>query len=284
MDAVIDIGSNSVRLAYIKSKVNPKKINTTFLAEGLASSGFLSFEAIERTANAVIAFYDEAISNGAETVYIFGTEAMRSGKNSHLLVEKVKEKTGVSIDIISGEDEAKAGFVGASDNRKCCIVDIGGASIEIVEGEGKIERGLSLPLGVMRVLDVCSNDEKKISDYYEKEVSKYPRFTYPLIGIGGTATSLSAMALGVDEYDAVRNHGSTLSLSTLYELKDKIFACKSPDEVFEKFPVIGKKRAKVIGVGCIALIKIMEYLSYFSLTISEADNVEGYYAIKTQSK
>ena len=60
MDAVIDIGSNSVRLAFMKGDVNPKKINTTFLAEGLASSGFLSMPAIERTANAVHAFYQTA--------------------------------------------------------------------------------------------------------------------------------------------------------------------------------------------------------------------------------
>ena len=279
MDAVIDIGSNSVRLAFMKGEVNPKKINTTFLAEGLASSGFLSMPAIERTAKAIVDFYNEAKSVGAERIFIFGTEAVRSGKNAHLLVEKVRAQTGATIDIISGEQEAQTGFWGASNDEKCCIVDIGGASIEVVQGEKEIENGLSLPLGVVRVLDICSNDERKISEYYENEVKKYPRFTYPLVGIGGTATSLCAMVFDMKEYDAIKNHGRIMKIDDLYRLKTEIFSCKNYEEVYEKYPVIGKKRARVIGVGCIALIKIMEHLNKTEITVSESDNIEGYYKL-----
>jgi exopolyphosphatase/guanosine-5'-triphosphate,3'-diphosphate pyrophosphatase len=160
MDAVIDIGSNSVRLCFMENKVvNPKKVSTTFLSENLAITGSLLLEAIKRTTDAVISFVNEAKSRGADRIFIFGTEAMRSGKNAYVVSEIVQSVTGISIDVISGRDEALCGFVGANmQGEKVCVIDIGGASIELVQGQNEIEDGLSLPIGVMRVKDICKND------------------------------------------------------------------------------------------------------------------------------
>ena len=281
MDAVIDIGSNSVRLCFMKDRaVNPKKVSTTFLSENLALTGSLMQEAIERTANAIISFVNEAKAENAERIFIFGTEAMRSGKNASELVTLIREKTGITIDVISGNDEALCGFVGANSKReKVCVIDIGGASVELVQGESVIENGLSLPIGVMRVKDLCGNDREKIHAYYKEQVKKYPRFTYGAIGIGGTATSLSAMIKKMKVYSAEENHGSIISLSQLEELENEIFACNSSEEIAEVFPSIGEKRARVIGVGCIALIEILRYLGKDEFRVSEHDNVEGYYLL-----
>ena len=284
MDAVIDIGSNSVRLCFMENRaVNPKKVSTTFLSENLAITGSLLLEAIKRTTDAVISFVNEAKSRGADRIFIFGTEAMRSGKNAYVVSEIVQSTTGISIDVISGREEALCGFVGANmQGEKVCVIDIGGASIELVQGQNEIEDGLSLPIGVMRVKDICKNDREKTHEYYREQVKKYPRFTYKAVGIGGTATSLSAMVKRMQTYDATLNHGSVVTLEQLIALEEEIYACKDSEEIASAFPSIGEKRARVIGVGCIALIEILKYLGKTEFTVSEHDNIEGYYALKTR--
>ncbi len=284
MDAVIDIGSNSVRLCFMKNMaVNPKKVETTFLSENLALSGTLLPQAIERTTNAVISFVNEAKTNGAQRIFIFGTEAMRSGKNAYVVSETVQKATGIEIDVISGSYEALCGFMGANPNGEdVCVIDIGGASIELIEGKEKIQDGLSLPIGVMRVKDICKNDREKTHEYYREQVKKYPLFTSKAVGIGGTATSLSAMVKNMQTYDALLNHGSVITLDQLEKLEGEIYACKDSKEIAQTFPSIGEKRARVIGVGCIALIEILKYLDKTEFTVSEHDNMEGYYALKTR--
>ena len=284
MDAVIDIGSNSVRLCFMENRaVNPKKVSTTFLSENLAITGSLLLEAIKRTTDAVISFVNEAKSKGADRIFIFGTEAMRSGKNAYVVSEIVQHVTGISIDVISGRDEALCGFIGANMKReKVCVIDIGGASIELVQGQDEIEDSLSLPIGVMRVKDICKNNREKTHEYYREQVKKYPRFTYKAVGIGGTATSLSAMVKRMQTYDATLNHGSVVTLEQLIALEEEIYACKDSEEIASAFPSIGEKRARVIGVGCIALIEILKYLGKTEFTVSEHDNIEGYYALKTR--
>lgn len=279
MDAVIDIGSNSVRLCLMRDKkVNEKQIATTFLAENLALSGTLLPEAIKRTVKAVVDFVNDAKQNDADRIFIFATEAMRSGKNANVVVEEVKNATGITIDVISGNDEALCGFVGANaEKRKVCVVDIGGASIELVQGEKEIESGLSLPIGVTRVKNLCGNDREKIHAYYKEQVKAFPSFSYDLVGIGGTATSLSAMVKRMQKYDATINHGCVISLSELQQLENEIFELENSFEIANAFPSIGEKRARVIGVGCIALVEIMKYLNKTHYTVSEHDNVEGYY-------
>jgi exopolyphosphatase/guanosine-5'-triphosphate,3'-diphosphate pyrophosphatase len=165
---------------------------------------------------------------------------------------------------------------------KVCVIDIGGASIELVQGQNEIEDGLSLPIGVMRVKDICKNDREKTHEYYREQVKKYPRFTYKAVGIGGTATSLSAMVKRMQTYDATLNHGSVITLEQLIALEEEIYACKDSEEIANTFPSIGEKRARVIGVGCIALIEILKYLGKTEFTVSEHDNIEGYYALKTR--
>ena len=284
MDAVIDIGSNSVRLCFMENRaVNPKKVSTTFLSENLAITGSLLLEAIKRTTDAVISFVNEAKSKGADRIFIFGTEAMRSGKNAYVVSEIVQHVTGISIDVISGRDEALCGFIGANmQGEKVCVIDIGGASIELVQGQDEIEDSLSLPIGVMRVKDICKNNREKTHEYYREQVKKYPRFTYKAVGIGGTATSLSAMVKRMQTYDATLNHGSVVTLEQLIALEKEIYACKDSEEIASAFPSIGEKRARVIGVGCIALIEILKYLGKTEFTVSEHDNIEGYYALKTR--
>ena len=276
MDAVIDIGSNSVRLFVESGKaVTPKKLNTTQLAQGLANTGKLNNEAMVRTADAVANFFVDAKNAGAGKVYIFGTEAMRC-PGGETLKDMIFRRIGVETDIVSGDEEALLGYMGATDCKGSnAVLDIGGASVELIVGkDDDIIYKESLPLGVVRVKDCVGSDRREIEKYYSQQITAYKKERADrLIGIGGTATSLASMILKQQVYDADAIHGAVLTRGDIKNVTDVIFNCK---DIIALFPTIGAKRAGVIGHGAVLTGLIMDYLGYDSITVSERDNAEGY--------
>lgn len=278
MDAIIDVGSNSVRLCYILGEVNPKTPNTTFLSENLAINGYLSREAIDRTAIAVSSFYDQA-KQKCDNVYIFATEAVRSATNGNEFCDKVYSLTGKRVHVISGNEEALCGFVGSTSGKGGCVIDVGGASIEMIEGKDKIDFCKSIPYGVRRAFDTCGFDQNKTHAFYKQALVAFEKANLPVLGIGGTATSLSALNNKFNVYDAIKNHGSILTISDLEKLEEYIYSFDSHIALANAEPVLDEKRALVLGTGCIAFIEILKRLKCDSLTVSEADNAEGYYKL-----
>ncbi len=276
MNAVIDIGSNSVRLLVESgAKINKKYLNSTTLAENLAITGRLSEQAMIRTANAVADFFALAKKLGATDVYVFGTEAMRAPGGEELKA-RIEQTIPVNVEIVSGLEEARLGFVGAGGaNGSNAVIDVGGASVELISGNnGNIDYALSLPLGVVRVRDAIGDGRAAIEKYYAAEIKKYSRVSAgKLIGIGGTATSIASMALGQTVYDAEQIDGYKVTADILGELTDKVFACR---DRLSAFPTLSEKRARVIGHGLIIFSLLTSYLGYDGFTVSERDNMEGY--------
>lgn len=276
MIAVIDIGSNSVRLFLDRGlPVNPKKLNTTQLSEGLATLGRLNRDAMVRTADAVADFFDLAKRAGAKKVYVFGTEAMRN-PGGETLKSMIESRIPVQVDIISGKKEAEIGYVGCTGGKgNNAVIDIGGASVELTAGaDGKITYAESLKLGVVRVRDAIGSDRAAIENYYRKQICGYKKISADkLYAIGGTATSLASMLLGQKTYDADAVHGYVIEKNALDRLIDDIFAS---DNLGRDYPTLGEKRALVIGHGAILLSLLADYLGFDKITVSEHDNIEGY--------
>lgn len=134
---VIDIGSTSVRLMMTDGEKVEKRVNTTRLAENMDEMNTLQPVSIERTAQAVAEYYFVAMQNGAEDVYAYATEAVRSAKNKYRFVDRVRELCGLEIDILDKKTEAEIGFLGASTKGRCCVIDMGGASTEVSVGDGE---------------------------------------------------------------------------------------------------------------------------------------------------
>lgn len=279
IDAVIDIGSNSVRLLVTSDKViNEKTILTTTLAENLTSGGSLSDEAMTRTQTAIIELVNKAKAKNPRNIYIFATEAVRASGNGRQFCESTSKIIGIPIDIISGQIEAKIGFIGASNGENVVINDIGGASVELISGnKGEISYSESLPLGVVRLLNICGKNRTDIEKYVNMQIQKYKKIPcVKLVSIGGTATTLASMDLNLKVYDPVKVHGHTLTLSSLDRLTDFIFNY----DVMTKFPTLSERRAMVIGHGAIMQSAIMRRLDMDTAIISELDNMEGYLMYK----
>ncbi len=150
--AVIDIGSNSVRLLLWADGCSlSKTVLTTRLGEGISFSPTLLPQAIDRTVAAISELLKKAQDFGAVKIYAFATAAVRSAVNGQDFIHTVYENCGIIPEILSGEEEAEAGYLGALEGRDGGIIDVGGASSEITIGKnGKIIYAVSADVGADR--------------------------------------------------------------------------------------------------------------------------------------
>ena len=279
--AVIDVGSNSVRLMFVADgKVLYKALNTTRLGEGLATSATLKSEAIERSVNAVVDFYDRAKEEGAEEVYAFATAAVRSASNGQAFVDGVRAQRPLQVEVISGEEEAEIGILGALGNSDGGVIDVGGASTEIVVKKlGKMLFKKSVNIGVVRLKDKCGRDKGALVQTAREAAKEYVGFPPEtnLYAIGGTATTLAALALELKTYQSEKITGAILTKEKMQEISDKL-SQMSVEEI-AALPCMPKGRADVLLGGAVLLTTLMQELGVQTLTASDRDNLEGY-AIK----
>ena len=276
--AVIDIGSNSVRLMFVADgKVLYKRLNTTRLGEGLATSARLKIEAIERSANAVKDFYNAAKEEGAEQVFAFATAAVRFAENGNEFVARVKMLCGLSVEVISGEREAEIGITGALGNADGAVIDIGGASTEIVvRGKGEMIYKKSIDVGVVRLKDMCGQDFELLKEKAKECARQFGQVPthLPLYGIGGTATTLGALILEMQEYDSNKITGSVVSVKQMCDIAEKL--SKMSVAEIAVLPCVSQGRADVLLGGAVWLSIVMQELGFDELIISDRDNLEGY--------
>lgn len=276
---IIDIGSNSVRLALsADGKTLYKRLQTTRLGEGLALTGKINSKAIERTAKAVDDFKTEAERDGAERVFAFATASVRSASNGNDFVEYVKRQYGIDVDVISGETEAEIGLLGALGNANGGIVDLGGASCEVtVRKNGDIIYTKSVDAGAVRLLDACGRDRDKLEKYISEKLLSYGSFDagkYRMFGISGTATTLAAVKHKLSEYDPTIVHGTELTAREVGAFAEK-FLSMSVDEIKQLGGAV-VWRADVIAGASLFLYRLMQYMNISQMTVSENDNLEGY--------
>lgn len=276
--AVIDVGSNSVRLLiWSDGKTLYKGINTTRLGEGLALCGRLSQEPMERTCLAIAQFKEYARKEGVNTVRCFATAAVRSAENGAEFVALVFARTGVTVDVISGEEEASIGLLGACGAGDGGIIDIGGGSTELtLRVGGAVAYSKSLDIGAVRLYDLCGRDYEALDKLAREKIKGYGEVScdVPLYGIGGTATSLAALAQGLKEYNPEKVQDYKLTVPCLEQTVRRVFS-ETPGKLAEE-SCLPLKRAEIIGGGALLLLRLLEYLKVSEITVSERDNLEGY--------
>lgn len=278
MYAVIDIGSNSVRIMFHDGKNTIfKTIKTTKLADGLAQTGRLSEDAIHRSVKAVIDCIELAQKEYNIKPYIFATEAVRSAENGYVFTDSILEKTGIKVDVVDGKEEARLGFIGAYNGGRACIVDIGGASTEIVVGDEKgIQYAKSLKIGAVRLRDICGEDEEKLEQYLSEQLENYGEIpkSDEVIAIGGTASTLAAVALKLKIYDSSRVHNYILTEQVIKNCYSAILSVPVSQRV--KIDGLSAGREDIIIGAMYELLQIMKKLGVDKVRVSESDNLEGY--------
>lgn len=280
--AAIDIGSNSVRLMmWADGKTLYKRINTTRLGEGLVSTGVMSPAAMQRTAAAVRDFAAAAAEDGAAKVYAFATAAVRRAANREEFLGEVRRVAGIEVDVISGEEEAEIGILGALGNSDGGMIDVGGASTEIiVRRGGKSVYAHSADVGAVRLYDACGRDYDKLNGFITAALAEYGEVPAcgAMCAIGGTATTMAAVALALEKYDPAVIDGTRIGVAQAGEMAQKLLSM--PVDEVRKMRGMDPRRADIIGGGSLLMYRIMRMLGLSEITVSERDNLEGYVALR----
>ena len=279
---VIDIGSNSVRLLISKNgKSLIKLINTARLAEN-SKDGFLKEEPSLRTLKAVAEYVESAKAENADKIFIFATAAIRNAVNGNEFADKVTAECGIKVDIVSGETEAFLGVLGALRGKDGAVLDIGGGSTEIaVLKSGNIVYSKSLPIGAMVLTDKFGQDCDEICKFVTKTVKDYGEILdSEFYCIGGTCTSLAAVAQKLAVYDREKVDGYKFTPNEISRLTSEICALSVNER--KSLNGLQKERADIIHAGALIFNAVAKYTNAKTFTVSESDNLEGYLAYITE--
>ena len=293
--AVIDIGTNSSRL-YVsrvedgEQKKIIKMLSTTRLGEGILNSRSMLSEAMERTSNKVREFCLEAKKHGAEEIFIYATAVVREAENREEFKKQIFDKTGITLDVISGQIEGKIAFYGAIDGKSdCAVIDIGGGSTEVVTEQGGIFKALSQKTGGVRLKEKFSNDSgtcnvQEVKDFVkESYLPLYREKTdisdvKTLIGVSGTPTTLYSLFTGEKTYKPEIINGGVFSRRDMDMMLEKMAAMTTEER--RDFSGEFKDRADIIVFGGCILSSFMEYYGFDEITVSDRDSLEGYLQLK----
>lgn len=287
MKAVMDIGSNSVRLRVFDCGVIAfdEKI-TSRLAEGSKKTGLITEEAEKRTLSAAATLALRAgVVCGVETgsVMAFATAAVRNSLNGERFISELFERTGIKARVLSGEEEAEIGLLGALDGGDGTLLDVGGGSSELaVKIGGKVEYSYSLGYGAVNLYDECGEDYAKIRRFTDELVKSYgsiPKIKR-LVAIGGTATSCAYALIGKKQYDPRRVQDFEVTRENLNRLLARLSVMTAPERE-AVFAEAG--RGKTIVCGASLLSSVLDYLGLDGYFAGEKGNLEGYCLYRTGS-
>lgn len=284
--AAIDIGSNSVRLLVADVNGNEFKplfkcINATRLHEGLGENGELQGEPAARTRGAIADFAKKAREMGVKDSEIcaFATSAVRDASNGTAFIADVKSKCGIDIRLLSGDLEARyAFFAAALPGGECGVIDIGGASTEMICGSGKdVRASYSAQMGAVRLRRIMNGDDsvKRMLEISESVLKSGVDAVKPLpdrfVGVAGTITTLYAMKIKLEKYDPNRIQGGWLGREEVEKQLYRLNAMTVDER--RKLPGISEKRAEIIDYGAAILLSFLRISDLNGIYVSDRDNL-----------
>ena len=299
VSAAIDIGSNTLRLLigtlvgqHVTRIFSDRRI--TRLAEGVRETGRLRHDNMVRSLSALEDFVRSITHHDATRIRALGTSALREASNSKEFITNVYEKTGISIDIISGLREAELTAKGVlldfrNPVKRSLIIDIGGGSTEwILCGNGMtFSLSDSIPVGVVNLHESFITSDppsQRNVDSLEGEIDRwitsvkcriFHDLSSPtiLLGTGGTITTLAAIDLSLEHYVHEKVHMHTITLNRLFDMRDLLLSL--PFEERRKVLGIERGREDLIIPGILLTIRWCELLGFREIVVSDYGLLEG---------
>ncbi len=292
--AAVDCGTNSVRLLIAARSASgfvevDRDLHLTRLGQGVDATGEFHPDALARTFAGLDDFAARIARAGATRVRLVATSAARDAANRAAFFAGVRARLGVDAEVISGEEEARLSFAGATSAlpgaaAPLLVMDIGGGSTELVLGDAPdaVAAAVSVDAGSVRLRerflasDPPTNAEVTAATAYIDRLLDASGIDIGAartwFGTGGTATSLSALAMGLPAYDRAVVHGSVVSRDNIRALADRLLAMPVADVL--ALPTMEPGRADVICGGALICARIAER-AHVDLTVSEADILDG---------
>jgi len=316
--AALDLGTNNCRLLVARPSRRGFLVVDAFsriirLGEGVSQSGRLSDDAMRRTLEALAICSEKMLKRGVARSRLIATEACRIACNGQVFLERVRHETGLSLEIVSRETEAKLAVSGCASllDRSCdwaLVFDIGGGSSELIwldlsrmrkrgkrwlydriDAQDCIVAWTSLPVGVVtlaeqfggRNVGTATFDEmvSHVLHYLREFETEYAIARYTanarthLLGTSGTVTTVAGIHLGLKRYDRRRVDGCWLRTNQVRRVSKRLAAMSYPERVAE--PCIGAERADMVLAGCAILEALMRMWPSDRLRVADRGLREG---------
>ncbi len=286
--AAIDLGSNSFHMLIVREvegsvQTMAKIKQKVRLAAGLNKEGNLSLEAMQRGWQCLSLFAERLQDIPTERSILVATAALRNAKNADVFIEKANQILGHIITVISGEEEARTIYRGVAatsrSNGKCLVIDIGGASTEVIIGDNLQALTLhSFNMGCVTWLTQHFADKKLTRERFQKAIDAAKSVITPelrtflkykwkhCLGASGTIQAVQEVLLaqGINE---------KITIEKLYCLMDKAIACKHMCTL--KINGLSQERAPVFPSGLSILIALFESLEIQKMDLAGGALREG---------
>lgn len=302
--AALDLGTNNCRLLIAKAGGDDFTVVDAFsrvvrLGEGLTSTGKMSDEAMDRAVEALSVCADKLKRRNVILARSVATEACRQAVNGAQFIERVRKETGIMLDIISPQEEARLAVMGChalleAGNGPALIFDIGGGSTELVlvSTDGVLPEILdwvSVPWGVVSLTESEQFDQeddnerakgyaamrRKVTESFAGFAARLPgeQGDRRLLGTSGTVTTLASVYLKLRSYDRSAVDGLRLPSSEMRAISQNMASLTPSGRA--QFPTIGTERADLVVAGCAILESIMDIWPGEQIGIADRGIREG---------
>jgi exopolyphosphatase / guanosine-5'-triphosphate,3'-diphosphate pyrophosphatase len=282
--AVIDIGSNSVRLVLYR--LEGRAIWTVFnekvlagLGRDLPQTGRLSEEGLAMALPALRRF--AAVIEGVRPQHVFvaATAAVREAEDGVTFCERVAAETGFHIQVLSGEDEARyaaRGVLAGHPTAEGVAADMGGASLELVRlGKGEVGQGITLPLGPFSLADDSDFEAKKVRTKIDKRLKgKTADFeTSTLHAVGGAWRSIAQLHMAMSDYPLQIVHQYAMTADDARDVAR--FVSRQSRTSLDRTPGVSRRRAETLPYAALVLEALIEKLALKTVEFSAWGLREG---------
>lgn len=271
IESAIDVGTNTVLMVSGRRRpegqleIIDDVHGIARLGQGVDAERRIRPEAMQRLCRMLVDYRRRATALGAVRIRAFGTSALRDAANRDQVVAEVARQTQVQLSVVSGADEAHLTFTGAAFGldlpRRYAVIDIGGGSTELAVGRrDQVEASASVDTGAVRLteqhftrLPPGPPEQDMALTTIRSALAALPEVPeqVPLVGVAGTVTTLGAIDMGIEHFDAEILNGHVLSLPRVEELCER-FLSLSADQI-RAIPQVNVQRADIISAGALIL-------------------------------
>jgi len=294
--AALDVGTNSTRLLVADVEggavvaEHAREMVITRLGKGVDRTGRFDPAALDRTLEVLAGYAETCRRLGVERRRLVATSATRDAADRQVFLDGVRDLLGVDAEVLTGQAEAAAAYRGATaglqDGRPTLVVDIGGGSTELILGDGAAAKAMvSLDIGCVRLFERHLHRDPPAPDEVaalRADVAGHlprvaevldPAAAERVVGVAGTVTTVTAIALGLDAYDPRRIHHQALDPGQLGAVAGKLAAMTVAERA--AMPVMAKGREDVIAAGALLLDELVRMFHLRNVIASETDILDG---------
>ena len=294
--AAFDVGTNSTRLLVADVDgggivaEHTREMVITRLGKGVDRTGRFDPAALARTLEVLAGYAGTCRRLGVARRRLVATSATRDAADRQAFLDGVRDLLGVDAEVLTGRAEAATAYRGATATLEgdlpTLVVDIGGGSTELILGDGRDARAMiSLDIGCVRLFERhLHHDPPTAAEAaaLRADVAAHlatvagvldPAAAGRVVGVAGTVTTVTAIALGLDAYDPRRIHRATLDAAEIAAVADKLAAMTVAERA--ALPVMAKGREDVIAAGALLLDELVRRFRIRQVIASETDILDG---------